>query len=60
MGFWQPVEWRLKSREATVKGNPSAPLSTCSTLRGFVPGPSQLQCLPKCLDTVVQLALLAP
>lgn len=36
------------------------PSTTLSPLRGFVPGPSQLLCLPKGLDTVAQLHLQAP
>lgn len=59
MGFWQPAQWAcwLKSRKAIAKEKPSAPLFP---LHGFVPGPSQLLCLPKGLDTVAQLHLQAP
>lgn len=40
-----------------MKEKPRAPLSP---LHGFVPGPSQLLCLPKGPDTVAQLHLQAP
>lgn len=62
MGFWQAVQWvcRLKSRQAIVKGKPPPPLSPPFLLHGFVPGPRQLLCLPKGLDTVAQLAPTGP
>lgn len=44
---------------AIVKGK-SPPLLLPSPLRGFVPVPRQLLCLPKGLDTVAQLAPTGP
>lgn len=46
-----------KSMQTIVKGKPPPPLFT---LHGFEPGPSQLLCLPRGLDTVAQLAPLGP
>ena len=62
MGFWQVAGWlcRFESGQVIEKEKPHASLSPPTPPCGIVPGPSQLLCLPKGLDTVAQLAPTGP